>query len=141
MWAILGSNLDFWPSTLQMLRLCFPLKAGSCTRVARCLWLGEAEHCSLAAWLLLPMGTRVDAGSMVLLVRLGSLKAVLDQPLVYHQYGITSCHVLWQTHARLQSLLVLAVLPEVFSISVSLKQHLWLKAVSAAAAVSSKFSA
>lgn len=76
-------NLDFWPRTLQILELCFPLKASSCTGVARCLWLGEAEHSSLTACLLLPLGTRVDAGIMVLVVRLGSLKAILDQPLVW----------------------------------------------------------
>lgn len=133
-----------------MLKLCFPLKAGRCASVARCLWLGEAERCgcSLVACLHLPLGTRVDTGSMVLVVRLGSVGAVLDQPLVYCLYGIPSCHVLWQTHGQGpgQSLLLLAVLPEAFSISLSLKQHLWLKAVlqnslCSAAAASYKFCA
>lgn len=78
----------------------------------------------------------------VLVVRLGSLKAVLDKPLVYRQYGITGCHVFWQTHAQAsgQSLLLLAVLPEAFRVSITLKAVLQTSLCSAAAA-SCKFCA
>lgn len=93
-----------------MLKLCFPLKAGSCASVARCLWLGEVEQCgcSLAAWLLLPLGTGVREAARSLLWGWAAWGQFLTSLWFTASMGSQVVH----GKAPDQRLLLLAVLPE-----------------------------